>query len=205
MPAKQIQEFEFPAGIQMPQRSNFRQREGYEVSYLKDDDMPRYRYSMVLSAARIRTAMELVLDMMPPVVSLVIEESKLGGRDGPRVEVWASAEMRLDIARQVWNDHHHLFVHDAMVGIGLADSGAGLEVSLDCHKILYIYSAQMEPPEKIVQTLNLTYFKRLPHISDLGYAPLSLRELDRGEDYAEVLEELRTELGLDLAEVREGP
>ena len=205
MPARKIEEFEFPVGIQQPERTNFRQREGYEVAYLKDDEIPRYRYSAVLGAGRIAQAMELIFDLLPATVSLIIEESKSDHCGGPCVEVWAGVELRTEIVRQVWADHLDLFIHDAMVGIGIADVEQGFEVSLDCHKILYIYSPCMDVPEKIVQAVGLKYFKRLPHISDLGYAPLSLRELGRGEDYSEVFEELRTELGLDFAEVREGP
>jgi hypothetical protein len=199
---KKIKPFDYPLGLQAAERTNFRQREGYEAAFLKDDETPRYRYSVILSANRIAKAIDLAFELLPPRLHVIIEESKFAEGEPPHVEVWSGQEMEKGVIRRVWEDHKELFVHDGMLGFGAANFDRAVEVFLDCHKILYIYSVDMEIPERIVRPLGLKFYKRLPHISDIGYDAVSLRELGQGEDYHEVLEELRTELGLDLAEVR---
>jgi hypothetical protein len=194
--------FDYPLGFQTPERTNFRQREGYEAVFLKDEELPRYRYSLVLGANRIGRAVDMAFDLFPPRLHVILEESTFDEDERPCVEVWSGAETDKNVIRRAWEVHRELFINDGMVGFGCANFDRGVEMFLDCHKVLYVYAPDMEIPDRIVRALDLKCHRRLPHISDLGYDAVALHDMGLGEDYRDVLEELRTELDLELAEVR---
>ena len=42
-PLREARAFRFPIGLEMIEGENYRQREGYDVTYLKDEELPRYQ------------------------------------------------------------------------------------------------------------------------------------------------------------------
>ena len=64
--------FRFPIGLEMIEGENYTQREGYDVAYLKDEECPRYQYTVALSADSAGGAFVELAALLPAEVRVVL-------------------------------------------------------------------------------------------------------------------------------------
>lgn len=65
--------FRYPVGVEMIEGENYRQREGYDVIYLKDDEFPRYQYTICAGADRTGEVFRGLAGLLPEKVRGVLE------------------------------------------------------------------------------------------------------------------------------------
>jgi hypothetical protein len=195
--------FRFPLGLEMIEGENYRQREGYDVAYLKDEELPRYQYTVALSAESVGEAFRRLAEVLPEKVCVVLEVpgAERGGRDV--CEVWTSP--RVDRARflEAFREHERLFVHDGLVGFGAVSSDGLTELFLDEHKLIYFYSRDMDGPDGVLSGLGVPAVPTVRHFSELGHIHSSLCAKGDGEAYWVVAEELKRKLELEWEETKE--
>jgi hypothetical protein len=195
--------FRYPIGVEMIEGENYTQREGYDVIYLKDEDTPRYQYTLAVSADRAGKVFVRLLALLPDEIRAVLE---VPGPDEPAREVcdvWMSHAIEKEKFARAFREHQRLFIHDGMVGFG-AVSGDGLtELFIDEHKLIYFYAPDMDRVDHVLASLGLPARNIVRHFSELGHVHVSLSGKDAGEAYWEVADELKGSLGLDWEESKE--
>lgn len=197
--------FQYPVGIEMIEGENYRQREGYDVIYLKDDDCPRYQYTVAASAERTAEVFRALLGLLPEEVCAVLEVPGPGPEgDGRDVcEVWMSPSVERNALLGAFDSHERLFVHDGMVGVGAVSPDGATEIFLDEHKLIYFYAPGMDGAEEALTRFGLSARSVLRHFSELGHVHVSLSSRGAGDPYWKVADEIKRTLGLELEETKE--
>jgi len=223
--------FVSPLGIRLVEGENYRQREAYEIRYLKDDDIPRYQFTIAISLRRAGALLRRLLRLLDSPVATIIEipapedaeppdepaEDDEGGNEDWRTDerrerddemqdlcdVWMSQELDVRSVLRAFSDHEHLLLHDGLIGFGALSAKAHTELFLDDHKLIHLYTPDLESPEHILHDFGLAATDRLRHFSDLVHTHYSLSALALGEDYVEVFDELRERLRLSWQDTRE--
>jgi hypothetical protein len=195
--------FRFPIGVDMIEGENYRQREGYDVIYLKDEETPRYQYTLAVSADRAAQVFERLCGLLPDEVRAVLEVP--GPDDSAReiCEVWMSGEVSAGQILEAFRKHALLFIHDGMVGFGAVSVDGLRELFMDEHKLIYYYAPDMEEADAMLADIGLRPLKVVRHFSELGHVHVSLSGKEAGEAYWEVAEELKKSLGLEWEESKE--
>ena len=202
-PSREPRSFEYPIGIEMIEGENYRQREGYEVVYLKDEELPRYQYTVAVSADSVGEAFRRLAGCLPGLVCVVLEVPG-GEHDGRDVcEVWTGPPVKGDLLLRAFREHERLFVHDGLVGFGAVSEDGLSEVFLDEHKLIFVYTRDMDGPDAALAGLGVPAVSRLRHFSELGHVHTSLCGKGKGKPYWEVAEDLRRTLGLEWEETKE--
>lgn len=197
--------FRFPLGVKMIEGENYRQKEGYEVIYLKDEETPRYQYTIAVSAPAIAEIFRRFAKLLGPEVRAVLE---VPGQDDSKREVcdvWVGRLVSRAKFMREFEKHLDLFLHDGMVGFGAISADDLRELFIDDHKLVYYYTPTMEQADAILTELGIPYFKRLRHFSELAHIHTSLPRRGRRkfETYWEVAEKLKRVLGLEWEESKE--
>jgi hypothetical protein len=195
--------FEFPLGIELVEGENFRQREGYEVTYLKDDEQPRYQFLIVVSVDEVPDLVRRLAVLLPSRVRLVLEIPGRMQGDRDVCEVYMSDEVPRGEFLKAFAAHDLLFSHDGMVGFGALSEETGEELFIDDHKMLFFYTPDMGDAEQVLDAAGLAGHRRLRHFSELSHIHNSLAGRSMGEDYVVVFEELRHAFGLQWQETKE--
>lgn len=195
--------FSFPIGLEMIEGENYRQREGCDVTYLKDEELPRYQYTVVLGADSVGGAFLELANLLPAEVRVVLEVP--GGEERGRdvCEVWTGPTTARDLFVNAFREHERLFVHDGLVGYGAVSADGLTELFLDEHKLIYFFTRDMDGPDAVLARLGVPAAKRVRHFSELGHVHTSLCGKGEGEPYWEVAEELRRTFGLEWEETKE--
>jgi hypothetical protein len=195
-PVRGARAFRFPIGLEMIEGENYRQREGYDVTYLKDEELPRYQYTVALGADSVGGAFLELAALLPPEVRVVLEVP--GGEDRGRdvCEVWTGPTTSRDLFISAFRGHERLLVHDGLVGYGAVSSDGLTELFLDEHKLIYFFTRDMDAPEAVLARLGVPTVKTVRHFSELGHVHMSLCGKGEGEAYWEVAEKLRRTFGL---------
>ncbi|MHC4250141.1 MAG: hypothetical protein ACYS9X_13515 [Planctomycetota bacterium] len=195
--------FRFPIGLDMLEGENYRQREGYDVSYLKDEELPRYQYTVAVGADSVGRAFLELAGCLPEEVRVVLEVP--GGEERGRdvCEVWTGPPTRRDLFVRAFREHERLFVHDGLVGYGAVSADRLTELFLDEHKLIYFFTRDMDGPDAVLARLGVPALPRVRHFSELGHVHTSLCGKGEGEPYWEVAEELGRALGLEWEETKE--
>jgi len=198
--------FRFPLGVELVEGENYRQRQGYDVVYLKDDETPRYQYTIAVSTASVADVFRRLAVLLGREVRAVLE---IPGQDESAHEVcdvWMGRLVPREKFMRAFEAHEKLFVHDGMVGFGAISADGLRELFIDDHKLIYYYTPNMEEADKALAELALAPRNRLRHFSELAHVHVSLSgkgRKRRGEAYWEVAEELKRSLGLEWEESKE--
>ena len=196
--------FFFPIGVEMDEGENYRQVQAYEVNYLIEDGGQRYQYVVVVSVERVAGLFRKMARYLPDWVSVIMEVPAPDERAKDYCDVWMSPPVPRTKMLQIFQRHLFLFCHDGMVGFGGADPDeGGDELFLDDHKILYYSSPELGKLKPLLEEEGLPRLKRLRHFSDLSHVHYSLSRRNQGEDYLKVLENLRSEVGLEWQDTKE--
>lgn len=212
--------FRYPLGVEMIEGENYRQREGYDVIYLKDEDPPRYQYAIAVSAEVVGETFLRLADLLPSRVSVVLEIPDADDPAGETCGVWTGPPVERDLFLREFRAHERLFVHDGLVGYGAVApacpepvaegsylpgpfSGGGAELFLDEHKLIYLYVPDMERADALLAALGVRALDVVRHFSELGHVHVSLSGEDAGEPYWEAVETLKRVLGLQWEESKE--
>lgn len=204
--------FRYPAGVEMIEGENYRQREGYDVIYLKDDDSPRYQYTIVAGADRTREVFGALAGLLPEKVRVVLEipgEALEPDKDSPDkgghdcCDVWMSPPVDMAALAGAFDSHERLFAHDGMVGIGAVSPDGATELFLDEHKLIYFYAPDMDGADEALAALGIPARSVVRHFSELGHVHTGLSSKGAGEAYWEVADELKRTLGLEWEETKE--
>ena len=202
-PVRDARAFCFPIGLEMMEGENYRQRESYDVSYLKDEELPRYQYTVALGADSVGRAFLELATCLPGKVRVVLEVP--GGEESGRdvCEVWTGPPTERDLFVRAFRRHERLFVHDGLVGFGAVSADGLTELFLDEHKLIYLFTRDMDGPDAALARLGVPTVPMVRHFSELGHVHTSLCGKGEGEPYWEVAEELRRTLGLEWEETKE--
>ena len=199
--------FRFPVGIDMIEGENYRQREGYDVIYLEDDDSPRYQYTVAAGADRTAEVFRALAGLLSEEVRVVLEiPGRLPGSDegdGEVCEVWTSGPVPSRALLAAFDSHERLFVHDGMVGLGAVSRDGTTEIFLDEHKLMYFHAPEMDAADAVLAGLGLAARRSVRHFSELSHVHTSLASKGAGEPYRKVAEELKGTLGLEWEETKE--
>lgn len=196
--------FFFPIGVEMDEGENYRQIQAYEVNYLLEEGGQRYQYVVVTSVERVAGMFEEMAKSLPDWLSVIMEVPAPEERSQDYCDVWMSPPIPRTKMIEVFNKHVFLFCHDGMVGFGAAEpEEGGDELFLDDHKILYYSTPTLGKIEALLEKEKLPGLKRLRHFSDLSHVHYSLSRRNQGEDYLKVLEDMRSEIGLEWQDTKE--
>jgi hypothetical protein len=198
-----VRAFRFPLGLEMMEGENYRQREGYDVSYLKDEELPRYQYTVALGSDSVGEAFAELAERLPDEVRVVLEVP--GGEERGRdvCEVWTGPLTSRERFICAFRDHERLFVHDGLIGYGAVSPDGLTELFLDEHKLIYFFTRDMDDPDEVLSRLGVPSVPRIRHFSELGHVHTSLCAKGEGEAYWEAAEELRRALDLEWEETKE--
>ena len=196
-------DFEYPVGVELTEGENYRQREGYEVTYLKDDEFPRYQFTVAASARRVPQIFCKLGRLLPDRVRTICEipGPPQGGKDV--CEVYMSEDISLDEFLNAFEAHDHMFSHDGMVGFGAMSDDDHSEIFLDDHKIIYFYGIDLDGPENVLAECSVPCVRMLKHYSELSHIHNSLASRGLGEDYIAVFEELKNAFAMKWQETKE--
>ena len=198
--------FRYPVGVEMIEGENYRQREGYDVIYLKDDDSPRYQYTIAAGADRTAEVFGALAGLLPEKVRGVLEiPGEPPGPDGDGrdcCDVWMGPPVERAALTGAFDSHERLFAHDGMVGIGAVSPDGTTEVFLDEHKLIYFYAPEMDGADEALAALGIPARSVVRHFSELGHVHTSLSSKGAGEVYWEVADDLKRTLGLEWEETK---
>ncbi|MHC4504586.1 MAG: hypothetical protein ACYTFI_14880 [Planctomycetota bacterium] len=195
--------FRYPLGVEMIEGENYRQREGYDVIYLKDEDPPRYQYAIAVSAEVAGETFRRLAEVLPEQVCVVLEIPSAEDSSGQQCDVWTSPPVERDLFLREFDAHERLFVHDGLVGYGAVASDGMSELFLDEHKLIYLYVPDMEKADAALAAVGIRALDVLRHFSELGHVHVSLSGKGAGEPYWEVADALKRALGLQWEESKE--
>lgn len=196
-------DFEYPMGVELTEGENYRQREGYEVTYLKDDEFPRYQFTVAVSACRVPEVFRRLGALLPEMVRVIFEIPGPPQGEKDVCEVFMSDDIRREEFLRAFDAHDQMFSQDGMVGFGSMTESNHVEIFLDDHKLIYFYSTDLDDPERILAACSLPCFRVLKHFSELSHIHNSLASRGLGEDYIAVFEEFKGSLKLQWQETKE--
>ena len=217
--------FLYPAGVDLYEGENYRQREGYEVRYLKDDEFPRYQFTIAASMHRAGALFRRLLALMGDPLCAILEvpaadeagpmepteppdewEEEPEGPEEPRGEplepglercdIWMSPELPARRILRAFTRYEQLFLHDGMIGFGALSPVTSVELVLDDDKLFHFYTADLEKPEEVLSHFGIPAVDVLRHFSDLTHAHHALVSYGLGEDYRVAFEELCEDLDM---------
>jgi hypothetical protein len=166
----------------------FRQAEGYDSRYLKDDGC--FYYEIILSHEKTLDAFLSLCALLPEKVYLVV---KINSGDFYRDhDTYISEEMisRADLASWV-DDWKDVVLDDGFIGFGMFAEGGGAEVFLDDHKTIHVYHKDPDVMEPALEEMGLPFIMDVKFFWDGPHyhEPLPLDE-DYGDDYLTAFEDL---------------
>lgn len=157
-------EFVLPIGLDVL-TSESSLEEGYDLSW-RDDDTPHYLFTAQVSVLRLARLMPAALASLPRTLNAVLEVRRTDAEmdaqpDGPEVDRYVSGPVERRDVLGVFRRYEFQLLQDGMVGFGAFDPESALEVFLDDHKLLSLWSPSLEPFEQLLGA------HRVPHRRDL--------------------------------------
>ena len=203
VPRAEPREFVFPTGVQMAEGENYRQREGYDVTYLKDEETPRYQYAVAVGADRAGELFVRLAGLLPGLACAILEIPAPEGDSEDVCDVWMGEPVERERLLTAFKAHRHLLVNDGMVGFGAVSADGETELFIDEHKLIYLYVKNMEEADAALAEFGLTAQEVLRHYSELAHVHVSLSSGGAGESYWDAAEDLKKALGLQWEESKE--
>ena len=199
-------EYTLPAGILRTGTDDPAQEEGYELQWRDEADPPHYFFWVQASALRLERLMTDALSLLPSRVHAVLEvrgqePAPDGGAPGPgggqdedddeddgtdvppeslAAHRWASPLVQRVSVIRAWQRHAEALTHDGTVGFGAYDPDSPLEVFLDDHKLLSLFSAGLEPFESLLRRHGIPEARGLATILDVDHDHRTLAEIRAG-------------------------
>lgn len=195
--ATMLGNFRLPLGLEVIEGENFRQHEGYEVTYLPDDVTPRYQFFVMADTNRLPATFRRLARGIPDPVRLVVEVPRDPDAD-PSYDVYISDKIRRSEALRAFDDNEFLICNDGMIGFGMF-CDEDQEVFIDDHKALYFWGANLDLTRKELDEAGLRERKRLRSFFEIDHIHHSLLNKDRQEDYIATLRNLQESYGLHFA------
>lgn len=169
-----VSEYVFPVGLHLDAEVRPELSEGYELHWRDGDDPPHHFFYAQLSVLRVERVLDAALALMPPRCHAVLElrrseEALEDDPDGPAQDRFVSALVPREEVAAVLARYRFQILHDGMVGFGFYDPGSPLEVFLDDHKLLSLFSADVEPFERILTGLGVEHCAHVETVLDLEH------------------------------------
>lgn len=196
----QQREFVYPTGIEMVEGENYHQAQGYDVVYLKDEESPRYQFSIVASNEKLSRIFCWLSSLLPEEVSPILEIPSENILNSELCDVWVGSPIAKNTALDKFREFEEFFTNDGLVGFGLLSPKRDVELFLDEHKVIYIFSRSMDAPADILSMLGICPRAKLKHFTQLDHFHLSVSD---SEKFAELANKLKKLFGLEWEESKE--
>ncbi len=175
-------EFVLPAGLFWAAPPDPPPEEGFELSYREDDETPHYFIYAQLSSLRLERFFMEAMRCLPPKVHAVLEirrpdTDRQGARDGRETDRWASEVVPLEDVLRVASKYSFQLLHDGMVGFGAYDPDSPLEVFLDDHKLVSLFSPEVEPFVPLLETFGVPQVDQIASVLDVDHEHVPLHEI----------------------------
>ncbi len=154
--------------------------EGYEVHWRDAEDPPHYFFYAQISVLRLDRILRDALALMPARCHAVLEQRRgdeAGDPSAPAQERHVSELLPRSEIAAVYARYRFQILHDGMIGFGFYDPDSPLEVFLDDHKLLSLFSGELEPFEGLLAGLRVPHRRHLETVLDLGHEHLPLAAL----------------------------
>ena len=163
-----------PVGLHLEAPSVAELAEGYEVHWRGDDDPPHYFFYVQLSVLRVERVLEAALALMPARCHAVLELRRTDAQmdadpEGPAQDRFVSPLVPRAEVAAVLDRYRFQILHDGMAGFGFYDPDSPLEVFLDDHKLLSLFSTELDPFEGILERLCVPSRSGLATVLDLEH------------------------------------
>ncbi len=167
-------EYVLPVGLHLDERPSSELAEGYEVRRRDDEDPPHWFFYAQLSVLRVERVLDEALARMPERCRAVLEtrrsdEDADADPTAPAQDRFVSALVPREEVAAVLARYRFQILHDGMAGFGFYDPDSPLEVFLDDHKLLSLFSAELDPFEEILDGLGVPRQERLDTVLDLSH------------------------------------
>jgi hypothetical protein len=167
-------EYVLPIGLHVDSPATSELSEGYEVRWRDGEDPPHYFFYAQLSVLRVGRLLDETLALMPERCRAVLElrrtdEEVDADPSRPAQDRFVSALMPREEVAAVLARYRFQILNDGMTGFGFYDPDSPLEVFLDDHKLLSLFSAQLEPFEGLLARLGVPNRERLDTVLDLSH------------------------------------
>lgn len=174
-------EYVLPVGLQFdpPTPSP---AEGYEVEWQDDEDPPHYAFCAQVSALRVERLFRDAIDCLPPYVHAVLEVRRPDQEmdedpEGPTHLRWASGMVHREEVDRILTRYAFQICHDGMVGFGVYDPDSALEVLLDDHKLLNLFSPRLDPFERLLKRHRVPCADRIEAMVEAPHEHFTLRDI----------------------------
>jgi hypothetical protein len=167
-------QYVFPVGVHVAAAPAAALDEGYELHWRDEDEPPHYFFFAQLSVLRVERLLTSALEMMPERCHAALELRRPDERveaepDGPAQDRFVSALVPRTEVADVFDRYRFQILHDGMVGFGFYDPDSPLEAFLDDHKLLSLFSAELEPFEELLASLDVPHKERIATVLDLEH------------------------------------
>ena len=173
-------EFVLPLGLDLIETPTQPFEEGYDVEW-RDQDPPHYAFSAQVSVLRLERLVPAALACLPAFTRAVLEvrrpETELDADpDGPMLRRWVSGIVPRRVVVEVFRRYRIQLLHCGMAGFGAFDPESALEVFLDDHKLLCLWSPAPDPFERLLEAHRVPRRRDLPSVLDVEHAHMTLPE-----------------------------
>jgi hypothetical protein len=175
-------EFVLPAGLFWAAPPDPPPEEGFELAYRENDETPHYFFYAQLSSLRLERFFTDALRCLPERVHAVLEirrpdEARGAAPDARETDRWASELVPLDDVLRVASKYAFQLLHDGTVGFGAYDPDSPLEVFLDDHKLVSLFSAEVEPFAPLLETFGVPQVDQIASILDVDHEHVPLAKI----------------------------
>ncbi len=158
-------EFVLPIGLDVLATPEKTLEEGYDLAW-RQDEPPHYVFTAQVSVLRLARIVPAAMSCLPRQVHAVLEVRRSDAEfdrdpDGPEVDRYVSPLTERKTVLSVFRRYSFQLLQDGMVGFGAYDPASTLEVFLDDHKLLSLWSPSLEPFDGLLEA------HEVPHKSDL--------------------------------------
>jgi hypothetical protein len=140
--------------------------QGYRLDTYRDT-RHRLRVPVLTAAVSRERLFDLFLELLPPlgeVVDVVVETSHDSTR-GRHLDLYRE-HIDLPVLSSHFCDFEDLLLHDGCTGIAVIATEAPVEVQFDEHKLLYVYSRNLEPFEALCRAAGVPQRQQMKFITE---------------------------------------
>ena len=165
-------------------------REGYRVEVYRDPSTRVEVPALVASASREKlfSLFLSLLEPLGPVVDVILETSH-ESQAGQHVDL-VREEIDLPVLMSNLYDYEDLLLNDGCTGIAVIAAGGPMEVQFDEHKLLVVYSQDIEPFEEILLQDGLRRIDRMRVLTEGEHLHST------GPDHLDQFDQLACRLGV---------
>lgn len=182
-------EYVLPAGLVRTGSAESPLAEAYEVQWRDDEDPPHSFFWVQIGALRLARFVEQAFLLLPARVQVVLEVRRGDDEfdadpDGPPQVRWASGVVSRERLLRVWKEHGPALVHDGMTGFGAYDPDSVLEVFMDDHKLVSLFTDDTAPVEALLAREGIPESEAFPTVLDGDHEHVPLTTVRRRDAQA---------------------